>query len=293
MESVITLLVICNHTMKNASQTENQSTCNTAGQSPLMLEITRGQTESPFRPIDCDRFLIGSGERCDLRLGGDDVPSIHSIIHIDGNEIWLEALAESPEVRVNGRLTRSAALEPGDALKIGSFCLTLHRMAAATEKAVTSPRLYGASVIELTEEEIAQSIDIEDLSARDLVDLIDREEALIEEFESRREMGAEALMEIIKHQSAPQETEDVPAVAAQPDSRQLLQELQAAIISLNEYAQGFEKRTEQLSRRDSQRAANALLDFQNQIVSRLDGVLGKIASLDKADEQQFRNRDVA
>ena len=36
--------------------------------SSLHLEVYRGQTELPNRPIDSDRFLIGSDQSCDLRL---------------------------------------------------------------------------------------------------------------------------------------------------------------------------------------------------------------------------------
>ncbi|MDA1164443.1 MAG: FHA domain-containing protein [Planctomycetota bacterium] len=257
-----------------------------------MFEISRGRTDSPLRPINRDRFLIGSGERCDLRLGGQDVPAVHSVVHIDGDQIWLEALAESPEVRVNGRLTRSAALEPGDALEIGSFCLTLHRTSSV--QPVPAPRIHGARVSEiLTEEESADLLDIEDLSARELVDLIEQEEALIEEFESRRQMGAQALLDVLNQRFGPDVSDDSQTVDATPDTRQLLHELQMAIISLNEFAQDFEQRTDRLSQRDTHRAANSLLDFQKQIVSRLDGVLEKIACIDEADRRRMPRRDVA
>lgn len=257
-----------------------------------MFEITQGRTESPLRPINRDRFLIGAGERCDLRLGGKDIPAVHSVVHIDGDEIWLETLADSPEVRVNGRLTRSAALEPGDELAIGSFCLTLHQTEAAQQK--QTPKLYSASVSEiLAEEEAANPLaDVEELTARQLVDLIDQEEALIEEFEARRRLGAQALMDVVKQRFG-EVDDDSEDVDEQPTPGQLLSELQAAIASLNEFAQDFEKRTERLSRQDTQRAANSLLDFQQQIVSRLDGVLEKIALIDDAESRQEDRRNVA
>ena len=278
--------------MKHTSNSSDRSARKSASQSPLMFEISRGRTDSPLRPINRDRFLIGSGERCDLRLGGQDVPAVHSVVHIDGDQIWLEALAESPEVRVNGRLTRSAALEPGDALEIGSFCLTLHRTSSV--QPVPAPRIHGARVSEiLTEEESADLLDIEDLSARELVDLIEQEEALIEEFESRRQMGAQALLDVLNQRFGPDVSDDSQTVDATPDTRQLLHELQMAIISLNEFAQDFEQRTDRLSQRDTHRAANSLLDFQKQIVSRLDGVLGKIACIDEADRRRMPRRDVA
>ena len=279
--------------MKHPSGNLDKSTCSSTSQSPLVFEITRGRTESPFRPVSRDRFLIGAGERCDLRLGGEGMPAVHSVVHVDGGEIWLETLADSPEVRVNGRLTRSAALEPGDKLEVGSFSLTLHRTSSARE--IAKPRLFGASVSEiLSEEEATNPLDIEELSARELVDLIEQEEALIEEFEARRRMGAQALMDVVRQRFGEIDAEDLDEETDErPGPGQLLQELQAAIVSLNEFAQSFEQRTERLSRQDTQRVANSLLDFQQQLVSRLDGVLEKIALIDEAANPQAPRRDVA
>ena len=281
-----------NDIMKHKSGNLDRSTCETASQSPLVFEITRGRTESPLRPISRDRFLIGAGERCDLRLGGEGMPAVHSVVHIEGDEIWLETLADSPEIRVNGRLIRSAALEPGDELEIGSFSLTLHRTSSA--EPVQVPRIYGAPVSEiLAEEELANPLDVEELTARQLVDLIDQEEALIEEFEARRQMGAQALMDVVKERFADTAAEDEPVADEQATPSQLLGELQAAILSLNEFAQEFEQKTERLSHPETQRVANSLLDFQQQIVSRLDGVLEKIALIDQAESHQAPRRDVA
>jgi hypothetical protein len=292
-EHVVTQLVACNDIMKHTSGNLDKSTRTDANQSPLVFEITRGRTESPLRPVSRDRFLIGAGERCDLRLGGEGIPAVHSVVHIDGEAIWLETLADAPEVRVNGRLTRSAALEPGDDLEIGSFSLTLHRTNSA--ESVQTPKIYGASVSEiLTEEELATPLeDVEELTARQLVDLIDQEEALIEEFEARRQMGAEALMEVVKQRFGDADAEDESATEKPATPGELLHELQAAIISLNEFAQEFDQRTERLSQPETQRVANSLLDFQQQIVSRLDGVLEKIAQIDQAERQQAPRRDVA
>tara|TARA_R110002072_G_scaffold302603_1_gene486696 strand:- start:161144 stop:162073 length:930 start_codon:yes stop_codon:yes gene_type:complete len=290
---VVTQLVACNDIMKHTSGNLHKSAHAVTSQSSLVFEITRGRTDSPLRPINRDRFLIGAGERCDLRLGGEGMSAVHSVVHIDGRDIWLETLADSPEVRVNGRLTRSAALEPGDDLEIGSFSLTLHRTSSA--KPVLAPRIYGASVSEtLTDEELANPLEeIEELTARQLVDLIDQEEALIEEFEARRKMGAQALMDVVKNRFRELDAEDEAVSEEQPTPKQLLHELQSAIISLNEFAQEFDRRTERLSQTESQRVANSLLDFQQQVVSRLDGVLEKIAQIDQAERQQPPRRDVA
>lgn len=279
--------------MKHPSGNLDKAKLASGSQSPLVFEITRGRTGSPLRPISRDRFLIGAGDRCDLRLGGEGIPAVHSVVHVDGTEIWLETLADSPDVRVNGRLTRSAALEPGDDLEIGAFSLALHR--TDSSESVQAPRIYGAPVREeLTEEEIDSPIeDLEELTARELVELIDQEEAIIEEFEARRRLGAQALMDVVKQRFLEPDVDDGSDGEESPTPSQLLNELQAAILSLNEFAQEFEQRTERLSQPETQRVANSLLDFQQQIVSRLDGVLEKIARINAAELQQVSRRDVA
>lgn len=279
--------------MKHPSSNLDKAKLASRTHSPLVFEITRGRTGSPLRPICRDRFLIGAGERCDLRLGGDGIPAVHSVVHVDGTEIWLETLADSPDVRVNGRLTRSAALEPGDDLEIGAFKLSLHR--TESSESVQTPRIYGAPVREeLTEDELDNPIeDLEELTARELVELIDQEEAIIEEFEARRRLGAQALMDVVRQRFLESDVDDSTGAEESPTPSQLLNELQAAILSLNEFAQEFEQRTERLSQPETQRVANSLLDFQQQIVSRLDGVLEKIARINAAELQQMPRRDVA
>lgn len=279
--------------MKHPSSNLDKAKLASRTHSPLVFEITRGRTGSPLRPISRDRFLIGAGERCDLRLGGDGIPAVHSVVHVDGTEIWLETLADSPDVRVNGRLTRSAALEPGDDLEIGAFKLSLHR--TESSESVQTPRIYGAPVREeLTEDELDNPIeDLEELTARELVELIDQEEAIIEEFEARRRLGAQALMDVVRQRFLESDVDDSTGAEESPTPSQLLNELQAAILSLNEFAQEFEQRTERLSQPETQRVANSLLDFQQQIVSRLDGVLEKIARINAAELQQMPRRDVA
>ena len=72
----------------------------------LTLEICRGRTRFPERPVAGPRFFIGSGEGCDLRLGGDLLPSIHSLIQTRGEGLFLEPIAANPPLLVNGQQTR-------------------------------------------------------------------------------------------------------------------------------------------------------------------------------------------
>src|SRR5579871_217763 len=109
----------------------------------LTLEICRGRTRFPQRPVAGPRFFIGSGEGCDLRLGGDILPSIHSLIQTRADGIWLEAVAENPPLLLNGHITKGEWLRDGDLLEIGPFQLVAHVIPVQTqfkqEVAVTPP----------------------------------------------------------------------------------------------------------------------------------------------------------
>src|SRR4029077_10738480 len=76
----------------------------------LVLEVTRGVTRFPRRPVTHPRFLIGAGSTCDLRLGGEGIPALHSLITVSGRDITLEAIAAEPALRVNGRVVQTAIL---------------------------------------------------------------------------------------------------------------------------------------------------------------------------------------
>src|SRR4051812_43150982 len=85
----------------------------------VVLEVCRGRTEHPLRPVHSERFLIGSSPRCDLRLGGEDMPPLHSLIVIDGTDVWLEAVAPRPHLVVNDRPQSSVRLADGDHIRVG------------------------------------------------------------------------------------------------------------------------------------------------------------------------------
>ena len=105
----------------------------------LVLEITRGRTRFPRRPVTHSRFLIGAGATCDLRLGGERMPALHSIITVAGREITLEAIAAEPGLTVNGRLVRNALLHDGDLIGIGEVELLARLEAGHAPAAIEQP----------------------------------------------------------------------------------------------------------------------------------------------------------
>lgn len=246
----------------------------------LFFQITRGRTRHPTRPINRERFLIGSGEWCDLRLGGS-MPVLHSVLRVDGPSIWIEAVVDSPSLHVNGRAIGSCELQDGDEISVGTFSMQLCDERDARHEALMKP----IDIEELLGLDQHQT-ELADLSATDLVDLLERDEELVEEFEKRRDLGSAALLERLQH--------ELDAEAAQPEpeaeSLQLLRELQTAIRELNGLAAELRRQSEEMTGEEFSRATTSLLDFQQDVVGRLDNVLNQIDQQDDVDGDQ---RDAA
>lgn len=247
----------------------------------LFFQVTRGHTRHPRRPIIRNRFLIGSGEWCDLRLGGS-MPVLHSVLRVDGASVWLEAVVDAPPLHVNGRAIGSAELTDGDEISIGAFSLKLCDARDVQHEALMKP----IDIEELLGLERDEEVDVSELSAAELIQRIERDEQLVEEFEKRRDLGSAALLERLEQEL------DSESAQAEPEGTtlQVLRELQSAMSELNELANELKHRSDEMSGEEFSQATSSLLDFQQDVVGRLDSVLGQIDRLDQADEGQ---RDAA
>jgi len=246
----------------------------------LFLQITRGRTNNPKRPIHGDRFLIGSGEWCDLRLGGS-MPVLHSVVQVDGPAVWLETVVESPPLDVNGRSVRSCELQDGDELQIGPFSLVF-----CDERNVQHETLMRPIDIEDVLALDTPDVDLSELTATELVDLIERDEELASEFARRQEQGAAALLDRIREEAVAESAQSSP----ESQSLDVLNELQSAIHSLNELAGELKHHSGEMSGEEFSQATSSLMNFQQDIVGRLDQVLNHIHRLDGNDSSQ---RDAA
>jgi hypothetical protein len=156
----------------------------------LVLEVTRGRTRFRRRPVTHSRFLIGAGATCDLRLGGNGMPALHSIITVAGREIALEAIAPQPGLTVNGRRVRNTVLHDGDRIGIGEVELLARLEAGHAPAAVEQPSNPSAIAIEVDRPLL-------EIPAAELVDLIEHEEHNIDNFEARQRDGAQALVDAV------------------------------------------------------------------------------------------------
>ena len=95
-----------------------------AGSRVSGLEIQRGRTGQPFRPLVEGRLVLGSAPECDVRLGGAGMPAVHSQVHEDGGRAWIESLSADPPLLINGRECDTWVLTDGDVILAGPFAFT-------------------------------------------------------------------------------------------------------------------------------------------------------------------------
>ncbi len=268
----------------------------------LVLEVTKGFTRFPRRPVTHPRFLIGAGSTCDLRLGGEGMPALHSLITISGREITLEAIAAEPALKVNGRRVQTALLHDGDVIDVGEVELLARFEAGQTPS--------GAQMISAPAAAAGDRAAAE-LTAAELVDLIEQEEKQIEQFEERQREGAQALVQaIMGHARRPAARPaeigvraPIPAphflskrpqiLAAQTRQSELAAERDPAVQQeieelgrhLSALAQEIKGTTQRAAEREATyaEAADTLLDTQDKLVSQMEILLDQVQTL-KANE---------
>jgi hypothetical protein len=257
----------------------------------LYLEICRGLTKSPCRPVRTGRFLIGAGPHCDLRLGGRQMPILHSILLVDGCDVLLEAVASTPPLKVNGEITQSVRLKDGDLIEIGSIeffarhsqAIPSTQIAPATANGVEdlqAARFVGGvpNLNEVPKLDEVSDLDevpkLDELTALELNDLIEAEQHAVEQFEGKREMGAAALLQTALERArttvsresdnadllplpiasttiAENDSSETNASASDALELQLLEDLERVVKQLDRYSEQLEQQAEQLSRREA------------------------------------------
>lgn len=155
----------------------------------LVLEITRGRTRFPLRPVAGERFLIGAAVTCDLRLGGPLMPALHSIIHTADGCSELDAISAVPALKINGVTVDHAYLNDGDRIEIGDVELTARLVAQAEFTARgTPPRLAVPD----------SPAALEELSTSELLELWRQETGEIAQWESRERLAEQNLLNAVR-----------------------------------------------------------------------------------------------
>ncbi len=257
----------------------------------LVLEICRGRTEHPLRPVYSERYLIGSSARCDLRLGGQEMPPLHSLIFVDGPDVWLEAMAPIPELRVNGRMETSVRLVDGDRIEIGPIELVAHIPAQSGN----SIQPQESQNIEIHEEQPEPAVS--ELSAKELVERIEAATELVNEFEQRQRLGIESLQAAVQQREQQQASADAPAhtllpiASAVPDRPGV--DLDSLVVQLASVVGELEKRSGAEWRREAGYldAVSTLFETQDRLSRQLEILLRRVAFLNadrSSDREQGR-----
>lgn len=109
------------------------------GDAVAYLRIADGNSRFPFRPVSNGMFLIGQGPSCDLRLGIQGVPSIHSVIQLNAESAEITRVADLPELIINGEATERSPLHHGDVIEIADVRLAFHRCSQSEVAASAVP----------------------------------------------------------------------------------------------------------------------------------------------------------
>jgi hypothetical protein len=283
----------------NASSQNATAVHGHASELGLCLEISRGQTEHPQRPMTRlhDKFLIGGDDDCDLQLGGSDIPALHSLLQFDGGEYWIEAIAPDPQLFVNRQPVSSCVLRNGDQIEIGTFQLVVrldrqqqldHQQPATVAHRTIEPQ---PSMPHLSLSDDFDPEKVADLSAEELVDALDHEMQMIERFDRRLKLGAGALIDAVQqHRDRADQhmaAERSPVVAAQDLSAQ---NLDRVVEQLNNTFLLFDQRSQDIERREAAclEAAALLLEVQERMVGQLAEIEQKLAELRDQSERRHR-----
>lgn len=85
------------------------------------LQIAGDERRFPFRPLAVGQHRIGSSPDCEIRLGEQGIPDLHSVICVGTATAEITAVAGSPPLLRNGEPCSAAILEHGDLIEVGEL----------------------------------------------------------------------------------------------------------------------------------------------------------------------------
>lgn len=229
----------------------------------LKLEF-QGKTMTVHR----DGFTIGSSGQCDLILADPSIPRFHSLIHLQGGAVWIEAANDDSQIVVNGRNYRRLALRHDDRLSIGSTDFTV-RMTN------DMPSVLARA---------AQMEDLSLLTAEELCDRIIAEQSMIDEFIGGRRSGWDSLLRAI--QSANEESQMGEPVLSHSAGEIPKDNLDLLLEQIQEISESLEERTRELSEHEKEvlQSTSIAEESQMRAVQKLDQIIDKLNEPDISGE---------
>ncbi len=248
----------------------------------IHLEIVKGRTRFPLRPMRTERYLIGQSDQCDLQLGGGGMPSLHSTIYFDGEELFIDAVASKPDLRINGEISQHAFIQPGDRIAVGEIEFVVHVSTSPSAVVPEATRPVANS---------AHEVDPEELSAEALVDLIGEEMELVERFEGRQKLGLAAMLEQLSDR--PLESSQEPHAIEIPErgikNGSLLNHMEGVIRELNDVSHELELHTTTARQRDARylETMASLIEVQQRLTAKVDGLVQQVEAM-KLNSKEMR-----
>jgi hypothetical protein len=265
----------------------------TAGSFPPgpWLEIVRGRTSFPCRPVRGDRFLIGAGSQCDLQLGGANIPLLHSVIVVDSYGATIEAFTPTPELLINGQPQRSVSLRHQDTIEVGRIQLLFHNPAAALPPATdeefgseTPDDAIALPSLEALEMADTSAVEMGELTVEQLITRLDEEQSAIDSLDQRRLAGAQALLDAIRRAGAEEALDQASDAGESGDADG--SEIES--IPIRPLDDEWDERERQLLEMEQNLAAKAaeLATVQDRLAEQIDQIREHVRQLESPDEPE-------
>lgn len=236
--------------------------------SPLVaLQIRCISAKPRLVIVDHDGFEIGGGEQCDISLPHCGLPKLHSLLHVQGGAVWIEAMNDEARICLDGEQFRRRALRDGDEITMGEYTLTVHIGVQSVEAAKPMPQSQFNMDDRLSR-----------LTAEELCDLIELEEFQSQGFDRRRQLGMKALLaavhNVIDADAAKSQPDEIPQVAAIADDR--FDQLVAQIRGLSDT---LDERTQELAAQETLllESSSQLAEAQRRVNRQLEQIIDRIA----------------
>jgi hypothetical protein len=248
--------------------------------SPLVaLQIRHANTRPRLVIVDHDGFEIGDSDRCDIRLPHCGLPKLHSILHVQGGAVWIEAADDEARVSIGGEAFRRRALRDGDEISLGEFTLHIGSQSVEAARPVSPPHFSIENRI--IEDRLSQ------LTAEELCDLIEVEENQTHDFDRRRRMGMQALLsavqDVVEAEAAETKPASLPQVAAISDDR-----FDALVAQIRELSDALDERTRELAAQETLllESSSQIAEVQRRVSRQLEQIIERIAP--EAEQGELR-----
>lgn len=241
----------------------------------IALQMISAVETSRLVFVDHDDFTIGGGSHCDLCLTNRNLGRLHSVLHIQGAAIWIEAVHPDAMIVVNDEVFRWRALRDGDRLTFDDVETFVH----IGEESIEAARRQMEADLHRRQEIEAPAL----LSAEELCDRIEAEEIRVADFDRGRRFGWEALLSAVQEiidrddEDSHPHTVSVPLVAAAPD--QTIHELADQVRHLSET---LDERNRTLAAQEAQlvESSSQLCEAQRRVSRQLDQLMERLAPND-------------